>query len=281
MYDAASIVPGEVPNLSERSMLYLNKINIAWRYVLEEGNNIIWLHALAIGYSPLYLTENADGIRQDWPRIPLPDSEKLLRESASHGLNIANMLDTEIAAVYGLDKLSIALFESIADIKPIHSKTGQLREAEGHFEVSARWGYKSKGRDETEIVMPGSGRIDRRPYLDDEMALIDAAAPMNGLTRDALVELLGRETCDVYLNDFAYWKNIPVRVWEYYIGGYQVIKKWLSYREKGVLGRSLTLKEVEYVSEVARRLAVLRVLEPRLDANYKAVKANCYDWSKG
>jgi len=37
-----------------------------------ETAELIWYHALAIGYAPAYLAENADGIRQDWPRIPLP-----------------------------------------------------------------------------------------------------------------------------------------------------------------------------------------------------------------
>jgi len=37
---------------------------------------------------------------------------------------------------------------------------------------------------------------------------------------------------DVYLNGSAYWKNVPLEVWEYRIGGYQVLKKWLSYREE-------------------------------------------------
>jgi hypothetical protein len=40
------------------------------------------------------------------------------------------------------------------------------------------------------------------------------------------------------LNDVAYWKNISVR--EYTIGGYQVIKKWLFYREEKLLGRAMT-----------------------------------------
>ena len=31
---------------------------------------LIWNHVLAIGYSPAYLNENTDGLRQDWPRIP-------------------------------------------------------------------------------------------------------------------------------------------------------------------------------------------------------------------
>lgn len=41
------------------------------------------------------------------------------------------------------------------------------------------------------------------------------------------------ETCfDVYLNDKAYWCCVPSTVWRYTIGGYQVIKTWLSYRER-------------------------------------------------
>jgi hypothetical protein len=54
-------------------------------------------------------------------------------------------------------------------------------------------------------------------------------------------------SCDVYLSDVAYWSNIPIRVWEYTIGGYQVIKKWLSYREHPLLGRPLSKDEVRYV----------------------------------
>ena len=53
------------------------------------------MHALAIGYSPAYLSENADGIRKDWPRIPLPKTKPLLEASAELGEKIAALLDTE------------------------------------------------------------------------------------------------------------------------------------------------------------------------------------------
>ena len=59
---------------------------------------------------------------------------------------------------------------------------------------------------------------------------------------------------DIFLNDVACWRNVPETVWDYTIGGYQVIKKWLSYREKPLLGRGLTPDEVRYVTEMARRL---------------------------
>ena len=71
---------------------------------------------------------------------------------------------------------------------------------------------------------------------------------------------LGDTTFDIYLNDRAYWRNVPAAVWRYKLGGYQVLKKWLSYRERTILGRSLRLEEVEHFTHTARRIAaVLRV----------------------
>lgn len=78
----------------------------------------------------------------------------------------------------------------------------------------------------------------------------------------------GMFTADIYLNEHCCWRNVPASVWEYTIGGYPVIKKWLSYREKALLGRGLTIDEVRYVTETARRIAALIALQPALDANY-------------
>ncbi len=64
------------------------------------------------------------------------------------------------------------------------------------------------------------------------------------------------------------------------MGGYQVMKKWLSYREKSLLGRGLTLDEVTEVTHMARRIAALLLLGPALDANYRAVKAAAYPWPR-
>ena len=87
------------------------------------------------------------------------------------------------------------------------------------------------------------------------------------------------KTYDVWLNDAAYWRNVPCAVWDYTIGGYQVIKKWLSYREQHVLGRVLTADEVREVTAMARRIAALVALHSELDANYQMVIANTYAWS--
>ena len=88
-------------------------------------------------------------------------------------------------------------------------------------------------------------------------------------------ELLGSTTFDVYLNDVAYWRNVPTGVWRYTIGGCQLIKKWLSYRERALLGRDLKPEEARYATEMVPRIAAIVLMGPELDANYERVKAGC------
>jgi hypothetical protein len=57
-----------------------------------------------------------------------------------------------------------------------------------------------------------------------------------------------------------------------------VMKKWLSYREKTLLGRDLKVEEVREVTRMARRIAAILLLQPELDANYLAVKENAWEW---
>jgi hypothetical protein len=76
---------------------------------------------------------------------------------------------------------------------------------------------------------------------------------------------------------------VPEPVWEFKIGGFQVLKKWLSYREYGdgsprLLGRSLTLDEAREFSVLARRITAVVSLRGDLDANYSAVTANSWQW---
>lgn len=108
-------------------------------------------------------------------------------------------------------------------------------------------------------------------------ALLDGAAAL-GLAPEPVIACLGETTYDVYLNDRAYWRNVLARVWDYTIGGYQVLKKWLSYRERDLLDRSLTPGEVREAMHIARRIAAILLLGPALDANYLAVKAHTYPW---
>lgn len=126
------------------------------------------------------------------------------------------------------------------------------------------------------MTMPGKGKVITRDYAPEELTAIREGAGALGLTLEEAIEHLGETTCDIYLNESAYWQNIPARVWGYYIGGYQVIKKWLSYREHDLLGRPLSRDEAREVTYMARRLAAITLMEPALNANYLAVKQSTY-----
>ena len=69
-------------------------------------------------------------------------------------------------------------------------------------------------------------------------------------------------------------------MYDFTIGGYQVIKKWLSYREQRVLGRPMTMAEIMEVTAMARRLAALVLMQPQLDENYHAVAAETWTFMK-
>lgn len=83
---------------------------------------------------------------------------------------------------------------------------------------------------------------------------------------------------DIYLNEHAFWANLPTEVQDYTLGGCQVIKKWLSYREKSLLGRDLTPDEVRHVTEMVRRIPAVLALGPELDRNYEQIRQDTFDW---
>ena len=61
----------------------------------------------------------------------------------------------------------------------------------------------------------------------------------------------------IYLNARTFWRNVPAAVWTYKLGGYQVLKKWLSYRDSSILGRSLLPEEVQHFTDTARRIGAI------------------------
>jgi hypothetical protein len=275
-------LPSRVPaNLSGLARKYLAAIGLDDPETSEENASLLGLHALAIGYSPEYLSENEDALRQDWPRIPLPNNLKLLQRSAGLGQKIAALLDPEqtIPGVTSgqirpeLKTLGVISRVRSPDLSP-DSSPGQL-DPHTDLAVTVGWGYAGQGG----VTMPGQGRLVERAFSPQERAAIEKGAAGLGLSLDDLARCLGDATLDVYLNDVAYWANVPLKVWEYTIGGYQVIKKWLSYREERVLGRSLRPEEAHEVTHMVRRLTSIVLLEPALHANYQAVKKAAYAWT--
>lgn len=231
-----------IANLSPRARAYLASLGAPDPDSSPDAAALLWHHGLAVGFSGAYLSGNADGLAGDWPRIPLPGTLTALSESARLGARVAELLD-----------------DPQAQVAPELGAVGCLKrvgEDTHGYEVRAGWGALQRGN----VVMPGRGRMAERAAV--------------GLPPE-----LGERVLDVSLNGGWVWENVPVPVWEYTIGGYQVMKKWLSYREFGVLGRALTLDEVREVSRMARRLAELVLLGPHLDANYERVRGDVWAWA--
>ncbi|TSA55287.1 MAG: hypothetical protein D4R38_00840 [Dehalococcoidia bacterium] len=255
-------------NLSPSARSYLASLGIASPDADDRTAGLIWRHALAIGHSPAYLSENADGIRKDWPRIPLPGTKQLLEASAELGENIAALLDTE-KPVPGVTASTLRPeMQSIAIIT--RDGGGQLQPKE--LAVTVGWGHAGQNG----VVMPGKGKTVERDYTAEEKQAIVSGAEKQGIPSEKAFQLLGEHTFDIYLNEVAYWKNVPARVWEYAIGGYHVIKKWLAYREAELLGRPLSSDEAREVRDMVRRIAAIILLQPALDENYNECKrTNC------
>lgn len=251
-------------NLSDEAVDYLQSIGS----VTDDAPHLFH-HALAVMHAPTYRDENAGALKQDWPRIPLPASHDLLVSSGDLGLRLAALLNPE-TDVPGVTSGTIdPELRAIGPVKKVGD--GALDPGAGDLEVSARWGYAGAGS----ATMPGPGRYEERDYTDNERrAIADSFAGL-----DSPLALLGRRCVDVYLNDGAYWSCIPINVWEYTLGGYQVIKKWLSYREVDLLGRSLSPDEARHVTEVARRIASILLMSGELDRSYDAVKASAVELS--
>ena len=226
------------PNLSLSAQHYLDSMGA--------GVEDLFHHVIATLHDPGYRTANAGALHMEWPRIPLPGwpdgitagPADALAASAARGRQLAALLDSD-TPVAGVT-IGLLPPELAAIAVPMTTNGGNM--AGDDFAVSAGWGHFGTG----EAVMPGQGRIVERDYTDDERNALGDAIPM-----------LGDTTFDVYLNEQAYWRNVPAAVWDYQLGGYQVLKKWLSYRESKILDRPLLPEEVQHFTDTARRIAAI------------------------
>ena len=222
---------GRRANLSPAAAAYLDALGL--------GVEDLFHHVLAVLHHPAYRVANAGALRMEWPRIPLPawpggdrdGAAEELAASAARGRDLAHLLDPD-TAVPGVTAAPLRL-DLAAIAVPATADGGNMTDAD--FALTAGWGHLGAG----DAVMPGQGRL-------VEHAAPSGAAPALGLT-----------SFDIYLNDRAYWRNVPAAVWHYKLGGYQVLKKWLSYRDRDILGRPLSVEEVQYFTHTARRIAAI------------------------
>ena len=250
------------PNLSEKAKSYLKRLGAD----VED----LFHYVLAVLHDPAYRAANAGALRMEWPRIPLPgwpadnqsnmdapagqraraavlpEQRQAFFATAARGRELAQLLDSD-APVPGVT--AGTLRPELAAIA-VPSTTDGRNMAGDDFAVTAGWGRFGVGQ----AVMPGAGRAVERAGTAAERTALSTSQ-------------LGATTLDIHLNDHAYWCNVPAAVWDYKLGGYQVLKKWLSYRERPVLGRPLLPAEVQHFAATARRIAAILMVTatPRTD----------------
>ena len=225
-------------NLTEAAHCYLKRLGL--------GVEDLFHPVLTVLHDPAYRAANAGALRMGWPRLPLPGwpdgtaegAAEELAETAARGRELAVLLDPE-TPVPGVTQAPLRP-EVAAIAVPATVETRNM--AGDDFAVTAGWGHY--GRDGA--VMPARGRAVERPCTPEERAAMGDALPV-----------LGGSTFDIHLNGNAFWRNVPAAVWTYKLGGYQILKKWLSYRERPILGRPLHSEEVQHFADTARRIAAI------------------------
>lgn len=235
---SSSDQPGS-PNLSQRALAVAGELGAV--------GPVPFYHTLAILHSPRYRQEHADALLQDWPRVPVPAEREAFVCSAELGYRVAAELSVEWEWETYSEGSRPGGLRLLARLT--REDGGTSDPYAGELDLTARWGPVE------------------RNYTEEERSALGAA-----------VTLLGESTFDIRLNRRASWKNVPSQVWRYTLGGYQVIKEWLSARDRDLLCRSLTADEARYAEEMTRRIAGILLMEPALDANYEAVRRNAYAW---
>ena len=206
-------------------------------------------YTLGILHDPVYRTANVGALRMEWPRIPLPGwptgeaqgvAEEFAR-TAEKGRRLAALLDSG-NPVSGVTQTPFRQGIGVIAVPATVDGRNMTKES---LAVTAGWGYFGQGG----AVMPGSGRTVERDLSPEELAEMGET-----------ISVLGTRTFDIHLNGEAFWRNVPDAVWNYHLGGYQVLKKWLSYRESNVIGRPLLDDEIQHFMDTARRIAAILLL---------------------
>ena len=226
------------PNVSEAAQRYLSR--------LGAGVEDLLYYVVATLHDTTYNEVNADPLRAKGPRIPLPgwpDGESLAEadgftRSVALGRQLAQLLEPDMP-ISGVTRSPLRPGISAIAV-PATVEAGNMMDKD--FAIEAGWGHLGQG----DSIMPGKGHAVERAFTLEERAALGDALPA-----------LGETTFDVYLNERAFWRNVPGAVWGYRLGGYQVLKKWLSYREFDILRRPLTPLEIQYFRDTARRISAL------------------------
>ncbi|MDR0447121.1 MAG: hypothetical protein LBH07_00460, partial [Treponema sp.] len=65
----------------------------------------------------------------------------------------------------------------------------------------------------------------------------------------------------VWINKDQYFEAVPPETWNFYIGGYQPMRKWLKDRK----GRTLSFDEIQHYQKIVHALYLTADIQRRID----------------
>jgi len=203
---------------------------------------------LAVGHAPEFQREFIGSLAHDWIHIPIPRDRELLERLVSLGDQVAILLDPFAESDSLRLTLDAILGADAARLAVLSTEDGGAATEEDLLLKIAHFG-----------AAPGGWR------------------PRSPATAEPWRDAWGERTGDLSLNDRVFLRHVPERVWRHELGGYQVIKKWLGYREaRRRNDEPLTLSEIAHLRSMVQRIAALLVLEAQLDAAYGDASANAF-----
>jgi predicted helicase len=125
--------------------------------------------------------------------------------------------------------------------------------------------------------MAGYGKTLVDFHLLKAQELDHPATKYQGKGNDRVEKLIydGKED-RVYINEAQYFEGIAEEVWQYQIGGYQVLSKWLKDRK----GRVLTLDDMKHYCKVAMSLKKTIEVQKTIDHLYPEVEKKTVEFRK-
>jgi len=82
--------------------------------------------------------------------------------------------------------------------------------------------------------------------------------------------LYDEKSNQIKINQEQYFENIEPILWNYFIGGYRVLEKWLKERE----GRVLSSDDIKYYSKVVTSISKTIEIQKEIDAIYPEIEKN-------
>ncbi|MDA8214325.1 MAG: N-6 DNA methylase [Nitrospiraceae bacterium] len=92
---------------------------------------------------------------------------------------------------------------------------------------------------------------------------------------DDKVEKLRYEKEKLYINNDQYFEGIPLEVWGYQVGGYQVCAKWLKDRK----GKPLSVEETKHYCKIVTALKKTIEIQTKIDSTYLDIEKEIIDFS--